>query len=177
VRSRAEHEIGAGVDRSVRERAPVAAQLAEGLLVVVGGVRALRALGAGVHEDDDDVGVPGGHGHQGASAGQVADRRGRCVGGEAEERDAGARKVDVGDLVAEAGLTDSPAPERQRGQHGAGRTEVEGAVVDGKRVNYNCGRRYLLGGPDRTKPTWRIRQALTPGGIGMRSVAIAAAWR
>jgi hypothetical protein len=50
-------------------------------------------------------------------------------------------------------------------------------VVAGRRMNYACGRRYLFGSPDRTQPTWRIRQALTPGGAGLRTVAIAAAWR
>jgi hypothetical protein len=50
-------------------------------------------------------------------------------------------------------------------------------VVAGRRMNYACDRRYLFGSPDRTRPTWRIRQAVTPGGVGMRKVAIAAAWR
>jgi hypothetical protein len=50
-------------------------------------------------------------------------------------------------------------------------------VVAGRRMNYACGRRYLFGSPDRTRPTWRIRQALTPAGAGLRKVAIAAAWR
>jgi hypothetical protein len=50
-------------------------------------------------------------------------------------------------------------------------------VVAGRRMNYACGRRYLFGSPDRTQPTWRIRQALTPGGAGLRKVAIAVAWR
>lgn len=58
-------------------------------------------------------------------------------------------------------------------------TLVSGAagVVGGRRMNYACGRRYLFGTPDRTQPTWRIRQALTPGGAGLRTVAVAAAWR
>jgi hypothetical protein len=51
------------------------------------------------------------------------------------------------------------------------------SVVDGRRMNYACDRRYLFGSPDRSGPTWRIRQALTPGGIGMRKVSIAIAWR
>jgi hypothetical protein len=50
-------------------------------------------------------------------------------------------------------------------------------VVAGRRMNYDCGRRYLFGTPDRRRPTWRIRQALTPGGVGTRAVAIATAWR
>jgi hypothetical protein len=50
-------------------------------------------------------------------------------------------------------------------------------VAAGRRMNYACGRRYLFGSPDRTQPTWRIAQALTPGGAGLRKVAIAAAWR
>jgi hypothetical protein len=56
---------------------------------------------------------------------------------------------------------------------------VSGAatVVEGRRMNYSCGRRYLFGSPDRSKATWQIRQALTTGGIGMRKVAIASAWR
>jgi hypothetical protein len=51
------------------------------------------------------------------------------------------------------------------------------AVVEGRRMNYSCGPRYLFGSPDRSRATWQIRQALTPGGVGMREVAIAAAWR
>jgi hypothetical protein len=56
---------------------------------------------------------------------------------------------------------------------------VSGAttVVDGRRLNYACGERYLFGSPDRSEPTWRIRQAVTPGGIGVRKVSIATAWR
>jgi hypothetical protein len=56
---------------------------------------------------------------------------------------------------------------------------VAGAAsqVDGRRMNYACGERYLFGIPDATRPTWRIRQARTPGGSGMRQVAIATAWR
>jgi hypothetical protein len=49
-------------------------------------------------------------------------------------------------------------------------------VVGGRRMNYTCGRRYLFGRPDRTQPTWRIAQAVTPGGAGLRKVAVAAAW-
>lgn len=51
------------------------------------------------------------------------------------------------------------------------------SVIGGRRMNYDCGRRYLFGAPDRRAPAWRIRQALTPGGTGMRMVAIATAWR
>ena len=51
------------------------------------------------------------------------------------------------------------------------------SVVGGRRMNYACGERYLFGVPDATRPTWRIRQARTPGGLGMRQVAIATAWR
>jgi hypothetical protein len=51
------------------------------------------------------------------------------------------------------------------------------SVVSGRRMNYACGGRYLFGVPDATRPTWRIRQARTPGGSGMRQVAIATAWR
>ena len=93
VRAGAEHEVGAGVDRGVGERPRVAAQLAEGLLVAVGRVRLAGALGAGVHEDDDDVGVARRRGHEGADRAQVADRRGPRVGREAEEGDARARQV------------------------------------------------------------------------------------
>ena len=50
-------------------------------------------------------------------------------------------------------------------------------IVRGRRMNYTCGRRYLFGSPDRAQPTWRIPQAVTPGGAGWRKVAIAAAWR
>lgn len=51
------------------------------------------------------------------------------------------------------------------------------------RINYVCGRyrtpgvRYLFGSPDRTRAVWRIRQAKTPFGRGMRKVAIKVAWR
>lgn len=52
------------------------------------------------------------------------------------------------------------------------------ATVAGRRLNYVCGRRRVLfGSPDRTSATWRIRQATSPGGAGLRKVAIAAAWR
>jgi hypothetical protein len=51
------------------------------------------------------------------------------------------------------------------------------SVVSGRRMNYACGERYLFGIPDTTRPTWSIRQARTPGGLGMRQVAIATAWR
>jgi hypothetical protein len=51
------------------------------------------------------------------------------------------------------------------------------SVVGGRRMNYACRERYLFGVPDATRPTWRIRQARTPGGAGMRQVAIATAWR
>jgi hypothetical protein len=52
------------------------------------------------------------------------------------------------------------------------------AVVDGRRLNYVCdGRRVLFGTPDASAPAWRIRQARTAAGAGMRKVAIAAAWR
>ncbi|MGZ4170285.1 MAG: hypothetical protein ACXVRN_02855 [Solirubrobacteraceae bacterium] len=51
------------------------------------------------------------------------------------------------------------------------------SIVGGQRMNYACGERYLFGVPDTMRPTWRIRQARTPGGSGMRQVAIATAWR
>jgi hypothetical protein len=52
------------------------------------------------------------------------------------------------------------------------------SVVDGRRLNYVCDSgRVLFGSPDVTTPTWRIRQARTAGGAGMRKVAVAAAWR
>lgn len=51
------------------------------------------------------------------------------------------------------------------------------SIVSGRRMNYACGERYLFGIPDATRPTWRIRQARTPGGSRMRQVAIATAWR
>jgi len=51
------------------------------------------------------------------------------------------------------------------------------SIVGGRRMNYACGKRYLFGIPDAKQPTWRIRQARTPGGSGMRQVAIATAWR
>ena len=57
---------------------------------------------------------------------------------------------------------------------------VRGAapIADGRRMNYTCGRRrYLFGRPDRTRTTWRIVQAVTPGGAGLRNVAISVAWR
>lgn len=50
-------------------------------------------------------------------------------------------------------------------------------VVGGRRMNYTCGQRYLFGRPDRTQTTWRIAQAVTPGGSGLRKVAISVAWR
>lgn len=63
----------------------------------------------------------------------------------------------------------------------SGRRCVLGAgaapVINGRRMNYTCGRRYLFGSPDHTQPTWRIAQAVTPGGAGLRKVAVAAAWR
>jgi hypothetical protein len=57
---------------------------------------------------------------------------------------------------------------------------VRGAapVADERRMNYTCGQqRYLFGRPDRTQSTWRIAQAVTPGGAGLRKVAISVAWR
>ena len=51
------------------------------------------------------------------------------------------------------------------------------STVSGRRMRYACGERYLFGIPDAMRPTWRIRQARTPGGSGMRQVAIATAWR
>jgi hypothetical protein len=52
------------------------------------------------------------------------------------------------------------------------------AVIDGRRLNYVCdGRRLLFGIPDASAPAWRIRQARTAAGGGMRKVTIAAAWR
>jgi hypothetical protein len=56
-------------------------------------------------------------------------------------------------------------------------------VVQGYRLNYICGRfgtksaRYLFGSPDRSRSTWRIRQARTPEGSDLRKVAIDVAWR
>ena len=53
----------------------------------------------------------------------------------------------------------------------------------GYRLNYACGRfgfasaRYLFGSPDKSRRQWRIRQARTPTGRGMRKVAIRVAWR
>ena len=51
-------------------------------------------------------------------------------------------------------------------------------VVRGRRLNYRCrGGRYLFGRPDRRAAVWTIRQARTPGGAGMRRVAIRTAFR
>jgi hypothetical protein len=58
--------------------------------------------------------------------------------------------------------------------HVAGAT----TVVRGRRLSYGCGgHRVLFGSPARGGATWRIRQARSPGGAGMRTVAIATAWR
>ena len=55
-------------------------------------------------------------------------------------------------------------------------------TVQGFRLNYLCGRfgsasaRYLFGSPDRSRRQWRIRQARTPNGSGVRKVTIRVAW-
>ena len=56
----ADHEVGAGVDDRVREADDVAAVLAEEELGAGADVLLVRALGAGVHRDDDEVGQLGG---------------------------------------------------------------------------------------------------------------------
>jgi hypothetical protein len=57
---------------------------------------------------------------------------------------------------------------------------VSGATnrVGSFRLNYfrNQGR-YLFGSPDRSRATWRIRQARDFNGRAMRKVAIEVAWR
>jgi hypothetical protein len=51
-------------------------------------------------------------------------------------------------------------------------------AVDGRRLNYFCGRsRYLFGSPDTSRSVWRIRMSRDPYGAGMRKVAIRRAWR
>ena len=55
VRARAEDQVGAGADRHVGELLGVAAILAEVGLLFAGDVLGVRALGAGVDGDDDDV--------------------------------------------------------------------------------------------------------------------------
>jgi hypothetical protein len=51
-------------------------------------------------------------------------------------------------------------------------------VVGRLRLNYGCARgRYLFGSPDRSGPTWRIRQARDFNGRAMRKVVIRVAWR
>ena len=84
-----------------------------------------------------------------------------------------------GPLDARFGVSPGGPPWALRLASGRRCVLVSGAttVVAGRRMNYVCGRRYLFGSPDRTQPTWRIRQAVTPGGVGLRKVAIAAAWR
>ena len=84
-----------------------------------------------------------------------------------------------GPLDGRYGARPSDPPWALRLASGRRCVRVSGAttVVEGRRMNYSCGRRYLFGIPDRTKPAWQIRQALTPGGVGMRKVAVAAAWR
>jgi hypothetical protein len=50
-------------------------------------------------------------------------------------------------------------------------------TIGGRRMTYGCGAgRFLFGSPDRSGPTWRIRQADSPRGSHQRKVAIAAAW-
>ncbi|MCW2993723.1 MAG: hypothetical protein JWQ18_1218 [Conexibacter sp.] len=55
----------------------------------------------------------------------------------------------------------------------------EGAspAMAGRRENYTCDAgRFLFGTPDRGSATWRIRQASSPRGDHLRTVAIATAW-
>jgi hypothetical protein len=81
--------------------------------------------------------------------------------------------------IAASGVPPGGPPWALRLESGRRCLFVQGAtsVVRGRRLNYVCdGRRLLFGTPDRTRPTWRISQATSPGGAQMRQVAIAVAW-
>jgi hypothetical protein len=84
-----------------------------------------------------------------------------------------------GPLNAQGGAPSGGPPWALQLASGRRCTFLEGATttVGGRRMNYGCGAgRVLLGTPDRSGPTWRIRQATSPGGAHLRKVAIATAW-
>ena len=87
VRPGAEHEVGAGADHRVRERAAVPARLAEIGLGGSADVLRVRPLRSRVHVDDDDVGVARSVSHEARRSSDVEEALCPAVGRAADQRD------------------------------------------------------------------------------------------
>lgn len=84
-----------------------------------------------------------------------------------------------GDLDSAFGARANAPPWALRLSSGTRCVFLEGAttVVRGQRLNYGCGNgRWLIGTPDRGRPTWRIRQVRGPTDSEPRRVSVAAAY-